>query len=218
MKKYVKILSMLLILILLTGCSGNYDLNINSDLSIDEKLELTIDGEENYEKTVKLFEDNKISKSKYKISIDSDEVNIIYKEKYLSFEDYILNSKVYNQIFNEIQYNRTMDYIDLYVDENIKQNNKLTKLNGSNLTDFDVIQVNIKNPYKVDVTNAELINDKTYTWSITKDDLNKVFHMQFKPSLNEFPYRPVIVGVLLLILSTVFIISIYKRYRDTQRI
>ena len=218
MKKIYKFL-LLFIIILLTGCSGNYNLKINKDLSVKESVELSIDNENDaYSKTLKLFEDNKINKDQYKVNIQGEEIKIAYNDEFNSIEDYLINSKVYHQIFNRIQYNKTNKYIDLFVDENIKLKNNYNTINGSNLVDLDVIQVNIENPYKMNYTNAEMVNDNTYTWSIKKDDVSKKIQIQFKPSFNTFPYRPVIVGSLMLIVLFILIFSLIKRYKDTQRI
>ena len=43
MNKKLKIFIIGILLILVTGCSGNYNLKINDDMSIDEELYLTID-------------------------------------------------------------------------------------------------------------------------------------------------------------------------------
>ena len=217
MKRKFKIIILFLMIVILTGCSGNYNIKINADLSIDENLELSIDNNDDaYEKTLKLFEENNIKKNKYDVNISDDKVVIKYKDKFDSIEDYILNSKVYPQLFNKVQYNKGRDYIDLYVDENLKIKNQ-NSINSSNLTDLDVIQVNIENPFNINYTNAELINQNTYTWSIKKGDRSKNIYMQFRPNFNKFPYRPVIVGSLIIIISFYLIYKLIRKYKISQR-
>lgn len=219
MNKKIQVILLSLLLIFLTGCSGNYDLNINNDLSIDEKLELSIDNSKDaYNKTVELFEKNNIDSKKYDVSINGNFVRIKYNDKFDSIGDYILNSKVYTLLFNKIEYNSSNNIIDLYVNENIKLKNNYTQLNGTNLTDLDVIQVNITNPYKVVITNAEIINDKTYTWSITNKDELKKIQMQFKTSLDKFPIKPVVVGSLIIIVSLILLYNLYKRFMKSKNI
>lgn len=218
MRQKIKIIILFLMLIVLTGCSGNYNIKINADLSIEEKLELNVENsDDTYEKTLKIFEDNKINKDKYDVNISNDEVIIKYKDKYDSIEDYIINSKVYPQIFNKIQYNKGKDYIELYVDENLKIKNNNINSSSSNLTDLDVIQLNIENPFNINYTNAEITNQHMYTWTIKKGDTNKKIYMQFKPNFNKFPYRPVIVGILILIVSFYLIYKLVSKYKKTQR-
>lgn len=219
MNKKIRIIILSLLLIFLTGCSGNYNLNINNDLSVDEKLELSIDNSKDiYNKTVELFEKNNIDSKKYDVSINGNSVRIKYNDKFDSIGDYILNSKVYTLLFNKIEYNSSNNIIDLYVNENIKLKNNYTQLNGTNLTDLDVIQVNITNPYKVVITNAEIINDKTYTWSITNKDEFKKLQMQFKTSLDKFPIKPVVVGSLIIIVSLILLYNLYKRFMKSKNI
>ena len=218
MKKF-KYLILISIIIFLTGCSGNYNLKINADLSIDESLELTIDNNNDaYNKTLKIFEANNINKDNYNVNISSDKVVIKYNDDFTSIEDYILNSKVYPQIFNKIEYNKNSNGIDLYASENLKLKNKYNINKGTNLTDLDVIQVNLENPFVVTLSNEDIVNDNIYTWSINKNDVNETIKMQFKTTFNKFPYRPVIVGSLILILSSVYIIRIINKYRNSKKV
>ena len=219
MTKYIKLIFIGIILVLLTGCSGNYNLKINKDLTINEELELTLEKEsETYEKTLKIFEDNNIDTSKYKIVTSGDEVQITYKENYNSIEDYIVNSKVYPQLVDKIEYNKKDGNVDLYVDENLKVKNSVTDNIGTNLLDFDVIQVNIINPFKINVTNAELQNEDTYTWSLTKDNPDLKVQMQFRPTMNRIPYRPIIVLVVIVLSSFILIYRFSKRFKGRQKI
>lgn len=219
MKKIIKKIFVLLFLLLVTGCSGNYNLNINEDMSIDEELFLSIRNKEDlYQKTINIFKENGIPSDKYTVSIKGDELQIVYNEKHSTIENYILDSKIYPQLINEIQYNKSNNYIDIYISERIKQKNNYTQLNGSNLTDFDFIQVNIMNPFEVNFSNAEIVNENIYTWTIKKDDMNKKIQMQFKPSLNIFPYKQVIVGSVVIICFIIIISIIYKRYKKVQKL
>lgn len=219
MKKYIKILIVSFIVIVLTGCSGNYNVEINKDLTINEELNLSIDKEsDTYEKTLKIFEDNDIDESKYKVISFDDEVKIEYKEKYNSFEDYIINSKVYPQFVKNIDYNKTNKFIDIYTNENIKVKNNKTKLNGTNLNDFGAIQVNIINPFKIDMTNAEIINDNIYTWSITNETKNINIQMRFKPETNQISYKKIIVLIVLVISASVLIYNFVKRFKKGHKI
>lgn len=217
-RKAIKILGLFLI-ILLTGCSGNYNININEDMSIEEELYLTFENKEDiYEKTLNIFQKNNISRDNYNVTIKEDEIEITYKDNFDTIENYLLESKVYHQMFDNIEFNKTGDYIDLYVDENINIKNDITELNGSNLIDFDMIQLNINNPFEVNFTNAEIVTENTYTWTIIKDDMHKKLQMQFKPILNVFPYREVIVGIVIVVCFSIIIISIFRRYRRSQKV
>lgn len=219
MNKKLKIFIIGILLILVTGCSGNYNLKINDDMSIDEELYLTIDNTNNaYTKTLKIFKENNIPEKDYEVVLSDNKVRITYNKKYDSMEEYILDSKVYHELIDEIQFNKSNDYIDLYVNQKLKLSNDSIKANGTNLVDLDVLQINIENPFDVNFSNAEIVNDNVYTWTIKKGDIEKKFQMQFKPSLNVFPYKQVAVLSTVIICSLIIIFTIYRRYKKRQKI
>lgn len=219
MNKKLKIFIIGILLILVTGCSGNYNLKINDDMSIDEELYLTIDNTNNaYTKTLKIFKENNIPEKDYEVVLSDNKVRITYNKKYDSMEEYILDSKVYHELIDEIQFNKSNDYIDLYANQKLKLSNDSIKANGTNLVDLDVLQINIENPFDVNFSNAEIVNDNVYTWTIKKGDIEKKFQMQFKPSLNVFPYKQVAVLSTVIICSLIIIFIIYRRYKKRQKI
>lgn len=219
MNKKLKIFIIGILLILVTGCSGNYNLKINDDMSIDEELYLTIDNTNNtYTKTLKIFKENNIPEKDYEVVLSDNNVRITYNKKYDSMEEYILDSKIYHELIDEIQFNKSNDYIDLYVNQKLKLSNDNIKSNGTNLVDLDVLQINIENPFSVNYTNAEIVNDNVYTWTIKKGDIEKKIQMQFKPSLDIFPYRQVIVLSVVIICFIIIGVSIYIRYKKSQKI
>lgn len=220
MNKKLKIFIIGILLILVTGCSGNYNIKINDDMSIDEELYLTIDSSNNaYTKTLKIFKENNIPEKDYEVVLSDNNVRITYNKKYDSIEEYLLDSKVYHELIDEIQFNKSNDYIDLYVNQKLKlSNDNVIKTNGTNLTDLDVLQINIENPFDVNFTNAEIVNDNVYTWTIKKGDTDKKIQMQFKPSLNIFPYKQVAVLSTVIVCILIIIFTIYGRYKKRQKI
>lgn len=218
MEKFIKIIIISSLILLFTGCSGNYNLTINEDLSVEEELDISISNDNNlYEKTLNIFETNNIDNDKYNVAKVDDKIRINYKDKFSSIEDYILNSKLYNQLFDNIKYNKNGDMISLSTKENLRLKNSNNILNGTNLNDLDVIQVNITNPFKVTNTNSDINDEKTYTWSIKNSDVEKEISMNFNTVLNAFPYRAVIVGSMIFIIVIVSGIRILIKYRKKQR-
>lgn len=220
MDKKLKIFIIGILLILVTGCSGNYNLKINDDMSINEELYLTIDNSNNaYTKTLKIFKENNIPEDDYEVVLSDNNVRITYNKKYDSIEEYLLNSKVYHELIDEIQFNKSNNYIDLYVNQKLKvSNDNGIKMNGTNLVDLDVLQINIENPFDVNFSNAEIVNDNVYTWTIKKGDTEKKIQMQFKPSLNIFPYKQVAVLSTVIVCILIIIFTIYGRYKKRQKI
>jgi hypothetical protein len=219
MKKKIKYIVISVLLLLVTGCSGNYNVKINEDMSVNEELYLTIENKEGlYQKTLKIFNDNNVKEKDYEVVLSDDNLKITYNASYNSIEEYILNSKVYHQLIDNIELNKSNNYVDLYVNEKLKLSNSNMKQNGTNLTDLDVLQVNIENPFEVNFSNAELVTDNVYTWTIKNGDIEKKIQMQFKPSLDIFPYRQVIVLSVVIICFVIIGVSIYIRYKKSQKI
>ena len=219
MNKKIKYIVISVLLLLVTGCSGNYNVKINEDMSVNEELYLTIENKEGlYQKTLKIFNDNNVKEKDYEVVLSDDNLKITYNASYNSIEEYILNSKVYHQLIDNIELNKSNNYVDLYVNEKLKFSNLNMKQNGTNLTDLDVLQVNIENPFEVNFSNAELVTDNVYTWTIKNGDIEKKIQMQFKPSLDIFPYRQVIVLSVVIICFVIIGVSIYIRYKKSQKI
>lgn len=219
MNKKIKYIVISVLLLLVTGCSGNYNVKINEDMSVNEELYLTIENKEGlYQKTLKIFNDNNVKEKDYEVVLSADNLKITYNASYNSIEEYILNSKVYHQLIDNIELNKSNNYVDLYVNEKLKLSNLNMKQNGTNLTDLDVLQVNIENPFEVNFSNAELVTDNVYTWTIKNGDIEKKIQMQFKPSLDIFPYRQVIVLSVVIICFVIIGVSIYIRYKKSQKI
>lgn len=218
MKKLNKLLVLFLIFIL-TGCSGNYDVNINKDLSVEESLYLSLDNDENvYNKTIKIFDDNKIDRDKYNVKQSSNEIIIEYKEKYNSVDEYILKSKIYHQLIDDISYNKNQKYVDIYIDQYVKiQNQNESSLLG-NVSDINFLQINIKTPFKVLVSNADNISEDTYTWTIDKNTVRKKILFQFSKRLNRISYPQIAMLTILIMCMVILIVRLIKKYQKSQKI
>lgn len=215
--KKTKILLLLFVIMLFTGCTGKYDIKINDDLSVNENLYLELkDG--NYEKTVNIFEKNKINKDKYSVFMSSDTLIIKYKDKFSSIEDYILSSKVYHQLIDEIQYSKEKNYIDIYVDEKLKLKNGLDLNLVGNSNDIESLDVNIELPFKVLNSNSDNINKNKYSWKINNDDLHKKIFIQFNPNRSDNLSLQLVVFVVIIFCSIILGIYITKTYKDKQKI
>lgn len=213
--KKMKLLIFFLTIFLFTGCAGDYNVKINKDLSINEELNLELEntGSE-YNNTLKLFKDNNINEKKYHVSINGSKVIIKYEDKFNSINEYILNSKVYHQLIDEIKYSKTKNYIDIYINQNLKLNNDGSNIGNSSNIDF--LQINITNPYKVIASNEETLSENTYTWNINKDTINKKILMQFEPKSRGIPYKVIIPMVVLAICISILAYIIIKNYKSKQ--
>lgn len=171
--KKIKYILILFIVILFSGCSGNYNLTFNKDLSVDEKLIVSIDNKDNsYEKTYSLFEKANIDPDNYEIIIVDDKVSIKYEESYSSFEDYYLNSKLYKQLFENIEFNKDNKGMSIKASSNLKLDDKSNQI-IINSYDIDDFNINMIIPFSVDNSNADSVKDNTYTWTLNNKDTYK---------------------------------------------
>ena len=218
MKRFKKIYIFILI-ILLTGCSGNYDVNINKDLSVEENLTLSIENNiSNYEKTLKIFDENKIDKKNYSIKRKADEIEINYNKKYDSIDEYILNSKIYKQMIDSIDYNKTNKYVDIYIDQYIKNKTENDEFITGNINDVDFLQINIKTPYNVIFTNAETSNENVYSWTIDKNTTRKKILLQFSSKDKGISIPQIIILSVLCITILIFVFNIVRKYKNANKI
>lgn len=177
--KKIKFIILILIVFLFAGCSGNYNLTFNRDLSITEDIDILIDNKDNsYEKTHMLFENADIDPDKYDIILNGDKVRITYKEKYRSFEEYYLNSKLYRVLFKEIELNRDNTGVVINAEANLKLDDNNNQ-NIVNSYDIDDLKINLNIPFSVNSNNADEVKDTTYTWILNKNNTYKNISMKY---------------------------------------
>lgn len=215
--KKMKLIIFLSVIFLFTGCAGDYNVTINKDLSINEELNLELEntGTE-YNKTLKLFTDNNIDENNYHVSVSGSKVIIKYEDKFNSIDEYILNSRVYHQLIDEIKYSKLDNYIDIYINQNLKLNNDGNNI--GNLSDIDFLQINIINPYKVIASNEDALSENTYTWNISKDTINKKILMQFEPKSSGMSYRVIVPVIVLVICISILAYIIIRNYKKANKI
>lgn len=197
----IKYVLVILIVLLFTGCSGNYNLTFNKDLTVNEELNVSIDNiDDNYEKTHQLFENGNIDRDKYEIVIIDDKVNIRYKEKYKSFADYYLNSNLYKMIFEEIEYKKDNTGMSIKAETNLKLDDKDNQ-NIINSYDINDLKINITIPFSVNKSNASSVKDNTYTWVLNKNDTYKNISIDYSYKEDK------LYGIVILSLIGIAVIS-----------
>jgi len=214
MKNKIKILLLLLFVILLSGCSGEYNLKINKDYSVNENVKLAIEKKEDtYEKALKLFEKNKIDDDKYEVYVTGNKVNIEYSESYTSFEDYILNSVLYKQLFSNIQYSKNDDYLIVYTSSNLKLNDKEGLLNNSSY--IEKLKINVTSPFSISKNNADKSTKDTMTWILKKNDTKKEIFFKYNYLKNSnFSYIVIILIIIILFSSILILVKKFLNNKD----
>lgn len=215
--KKIKYILLLFIIILLSGCSGTYNLTINKDFSVDEKLKLKVDrNDETYNRTLNLFQNNKISKDKYKVSVTEKNVEIKYSESYKTIEEYILNSKLYHQFFDRINYSYKDGKLGLS-GESIMFLEKKQSDNIINNYNISLLQINVTTPFKVDESTADSKSDNTLTWTLDKNTRSKNINMVFDVEKSRSNIREyVLLGMLVVIIAGSLVVLIIRFYNSKK--
>lgn len=215
--KKIKIVFILVLVLLLCGCSGNYNLNIKDNLSVEEEVDLVIEQEENtYENTLKLFENNKVSPKKYKITASDKDVRIKYKEKYDSIEEYILDSKIYRIMFDEISFSNKDRRINIETNSKLLLKNKGSEYITNDLN-ISYFRINLKTPYKLVKCNADKKENNTYTWNLYGNTKNKTVSFILDISRNKNSINQIIVIVLIFVIVISSIIYLARTFMRRQK-
>lgn len=181
--KKIKIFIFLCLILLLSGCSVEYDLTLNDDLTVSEKVVAT-------EKTKRM---EALTKQKGKQA-----VNYLYDMFKRNGEDITLTSRDddYNTYATAITFHEDIndyaskfssdvfDNVNVTKDGNIitfsaKQKELLSSDTNYSLL-YDDITVNITIPFEVTSNNADKVNGNTYTWNIKKDSDYKTIEFSYK--------------------------------------
>ena len=186
--KNIKCLFLLLVIVLFTGCTVNYNLNIDTDLSVTEKVEAT----------------EKESTVRTNTGVNSDKaVNYLYDIYKRDDIDPSLSSKVEDGVLTATA-SASHDSIDIYVnnfESDLFKKAKLSKSGkiytltfkqsemlsskGSTTLIYDRVNVNISLPFKVIEHNADKRHKNTYTWELTKDQELRDIKITFDTSVHD---------------------------------
>ncbi len=191
-----KLVLMCLMLLILTGCNAKYTLTINDDKSSKEKLIIA-----DYEK---YYDDSLIPEIINDTFNYSKDVSY-YSNKYLTIER---NMKEYVNLYNNSQIKKYFGNV------NISENkisfepdyDKCIFLfsDGGEFVTNDKISVNLKIPFNIVDSNADEVENDTYTWTYGINDCKKIAYIEFAD--NNISLLTIIFIVLLLTITTVFII------------
>lgn len=235
MKKKGKVLLLVLIMILLTGCQTKYDAKIMLDGSVVESGILLDNKEELIDSYTKekmsgyvnnLLRANGLAKKKYDLIENGNLAGIKMELKYKSLEDYTKRSKAIDYLFKSIE---------------IEKKNKETIIR-SIPSDYEVIyyendgELNYINstitvglPYEVIETNADSRNEdtNTFTWNINDSfegiyikyynnryfskDIGKLF--KYATANTYFNLVTMVIGGILIIVILVLVFELKKRKR-----
>lgn len=212
--KRIRILIIVLILFLITGCSGTYNINIGKDLKVKEELNIVLEDEaKNRDKFNTLLENN-VDKEDYTLVEEGNNLKLAYIHEYIGLEDYLLNSKVYKQLFDKVNYNT--DGREVSFDASNIFNLKNSSLNGSNKV--NLIQINVTTPLEVIDDNSDLSTENTYSWTIDSDTQEKDIHITFNLDEGKLNAGTIMVLATVLISAVVIVIMVVRRLLESRKI
>lgn len=211
-----KIVFLLLLLIIFTGCEANYNLTIEDDRIIESSDFILEKSDENerqlndFYKTKYLahFDMDKLKDYDYKKKLIDDDKHIGMNLSYIYTGTSYQNSSMLNRCFYKKSLIKTDDNIILYTEGGAscfyKDESKL----------LDSLNVNIKTDFDVLENNADTVKDNVYTWKFTEDNFStKDVFIKIKKS-NKFNFIPLIfMLILIIILIIVFVIIKRKNTR-----
>ena len=215
MKKIVLIILMLLI----SGCSSNYDLKISNN-SFDENINFVVPSSSESVTDNDTIEDDNRLNSIFKESIASvtteDE---FFKKEISKFDNYTIVELVYkhdeDSFKNATSINLCFEYPELKFEENYYIN-----LQGAFYCLYsDSIDIKIKTSNKVYSNNADEINGDTYIWHINESNVDYVdIKIEIDKGIpNEVYVVIVFIGVLLVLLGYIGF-KLYKKYKYENKI
>ena len=225
MKK--RIFFIIISLLLLSGCSINYNLKVDKDFKINEKLEMSVEKnkfEIGYDKPEDGVKDifNNINTTltyklyDYKTNKKSGKINTIFNKKYLSVEDYsnsvfLKNANGKAEKYDYEKNGKTNKVFQVTINYDFFDFINTRKYSSIAMDDF---KLNITFPYKVIESNADSVNGNVLTWNLK--DLRKArsFYIEYDENIEVKEKNNkvlIIIACAALIVSVFLIIIIFRK-------
>ena len=229
--KKIKLILFICMIFVLTGCSLEYNLTINEDNSINEKV--VASEKTNKMKTLtRLNEDESVNYLFNMFKRNNEKINISSKSEsglttatattnHESIEDY--SNKFTSDVFEKAIVTKNDGIVTL----TINQSEMLSKSSSNSLI-YDDIKVNIIVPFKVIDHNADKTHGDTYTWQINKDEDLKNIKISYDENkmrnslnlkLNEKTYNinyGIIVISVIIVLLLISLLVVYKKNKKNN--
>lgn len=226
MKKIILILTVLI----LTGCSANYNLDIDKSLSSNENININGDNRFKIDNNYTIDTMYETVLNTYSDILDKTKINNV--EKYLDNNN--LSLKINNTYSNLDELSKSY-YFSLIYSNGLKSttNENIITLSTDNVIDnlwvfmsdmeddplINQLSINIKVPYVVTINNADKIDEKTntYTWEYNFQTTNKTINISFDKN-NIFVPENKTKTIIIYVLIFIIILGIgYLIYRLIQK-
>lgn len=172
--KYIKrVLIILFLILIVSGCRVNYDVKINKDLSVNERViasektdrlksRTNLDINQSVSYLYKIYKTKNMGEDEYSITSADNTTSVVVNNSYNSIKEYSDNFKT--DIFEESNIYEDNKHIIIDINQNALINSK-----ASNRYVYDEIEVTFELPFEVINNNADKVNNNKYTWYIKAD-------------------------------------------------
>ena len=225
--KKIKSIILIFVIVFLTGCTVEYDLSINEDNSISEKVIAT----ENTQKMESLSKSKGDRAVAYLYNIykrddvsdikstkkDKDTVAVVTKS-HTNIDEYA--NDFTSDIFERVEVTKKDGVTSFSASQN-----KMLGGTSSYAPLYDEVVVKVRIPYVVVDSNADSVNRDVYTWNISKNQGLKTINFSYKEGnkknalnvkINDKTYNInygiiVLSGIIVLLLIIFIIVSIKNK-------
>lgn len=217
--KKIKVLFVFLTILLLSGCTGVYNIKIDENQMVEESVEFNLEKqEETYDRIRQLFSNYDLDEEDYTITETNDSVKVVYTKDYMNIEDFIVNSVLYKELYGDIKYTNDGSVVEFNGNAKLVTNTPLGDYDLVNNYDIPILKINLEVANDVISHNADEVNDKLYTWSIDKDTTDKTISLKFSSDNNSKNRLYIIVLVIIGVIVVGSIAIIGYRYVKRQKL
>ena len=223
----LKYLCFLFFLLILSGCTLDYNLVIDENLILTEYITTE---EENsvistYSNSIEgfiysnIFEYERDDDSSYyffkKFKNDKSS-RVIASYTYLDFNELKEKNKVFDSFFSNINISINESIIKLYFES--KSSNELLQEDEINSPIFREANIIITLPFKVTNTNADVVQNNNYIWNFDSDNYEKSVILEFDSSKKQIRMipTPYLVVIFIVIAILFFGFKLYRNYKKNS--
>ena len=236
--RYIKrILIILFLVIMISGCSVDYRVKINKDLSVNEKAIVSertdrmksrtnLDVNQSVKYLYDIYKYDSMSGNNYSILSSGYTTKVASNNSYKNIKEYADSFQC--DITESMVYYETDDYVHIEIDQT-----RYIDSRASTRPVYDRITVTFEVPYKVTFNNADFVNGNEYTWYIKadSDDLARIL-LEFNPdkvgkaiSLPSFGFGvskvhigyEILIIIIIIILVLVGVLFAYRKGKKNNR-
>ena len=228
--KKLRLFITILILLVLSGCSVEYNLTINEDYTINETV-IASEETNRMESLTRLKGKQAISYLYDMYKRDDKDVELDYRNesKYTYVTAYTSHDNIneYSDNFTSDVFNKAIvEKKDNVTTLTLNQSQKLSNDDSYALV-YDDIKINITIPFKVTQNNADSVNGNVYTWNIKKGkDLKTIkvsyeegskknnVNVKTKNKTYNIKYSVIIIGILIFVIVFIILFVYIKNKKN----